>query len=90
MAGFLNFAGPSARGWTLASGGRLLLIRGLSLGLGLAGQVDAASGTFLTKLWSPVVVDGIVGAVDGEISVDLDTVAWPSDFGWSDAPVGWP
>ena len=96
MAGFSDFDGPSARGWTLASGGRLLLIRGRSLGLGSAEQVVVASETFLTKLWSPVcvssdvvVVDGVVGTVDVEKSVDPDTVTRPSDSGRSDALVGW-
>ena len=96
MAGFLNFAGPSARGWTLASGGRLLLIRGRSLGLGSAEQVVVAPEIFLTNLRSPVcvapdvvVVDGDVGIVDVEKSVDPDTVTRPSDSGRSDALVGW-
>ena len=92
MAGLLDFAGLSARGWTLASGGRLLLIRGRSLGLGSAEQGVVALETFLTKLWSPVCVvvvgDG-VGIVGVEESVDFDTVARPSDFGRSDALVEW-
>ena len=52
--------------------------------------------TFLTQLWSPlcvsgdaVVVDGIVGIVDGEKSLNSDTVTLPSDTGRSDAPVEW-
>ena len=96
MAGFSDFDGPSARGWALASGGRLLLIRGRSLGLGSAEQVVVAPETFLTELWSPVcvssdvvVVDGVVGTVDVEKSVDFDTVTRPSDSGRSDALVEW-
>ena len=97
MAGFSKFDGPSARGWTLTSGGRLLLIRGRSLGLGSAEQVVVAPEIFLTNLRSPVcvasdvvVVDGDVGTVDVETSVDPDSVTRPSDFGRSDALVGWP
>ena len=96
MAGFSDFDGPSARGWTLASGGRLLLIRGRSLGLGSAGQVVEAPGIFLTNLGSSVcvvsdvvVVDGDVGIVDVEKSLNPDTVTRPSDSGRSDALVGW-
>ena len=37
-----------------------------------------------------VVVDGVLGAVDVEITVDLDSFTRPSDFGLSDALVGWP
>ena len=37
-----------------------------------------------------VVVDGVLGAVVVETSVDLDLVTRPSDFGLSDALVGWP
>ena len=94
MAGFLNFDGPSARGWTLVSGGRLLMIRGRSLGLGSAWQVLSTSGTFLTNLRSPVclasevvAVDGGVGAVGVEKSMDFDSITRPSDSGRSDALV---
>ena len=37
-----------------------------------------------------VVVDGVLGAVDVEITVDLDSFTRPSDFGLSDALVGRP
>ena len=97
MAGLLDFAGLSARGWTLASGGRLLMVRGRSLGLGSAEQEVVALETFLTNLWSPVcassgvvVVDGVVGSVDVEKSVVLDTITRPSETGRSDALVGGP
>ena len=85
MAGFLNFAGPSARGWTLASGGRLLLIRGRSLGLGSAELVVVELEKCLTGLWSPICgVMNVVVAVSEE-SLVFSTVTWPSDAGRSDA-----
>ena len=72
------------------------MVRGRSLGLGSAEQGVVAFETFLTNLWSPVcvsgdavVVDGVVGTVDVEKSLNSDTVTLPSDTGRSDAPVEW-
>ena len=73
------------------------MVRGRSLGLGSAEQEVVALETFLTNLWSPVcassgvvVVDGVVGSVDVEKSVVLDTITRPSETGRSDALVGGP